>query len=54
MNITPTKEEENWDAVDSQSATEDQFNDVAEEVLIQTMTEEELDHAVAGESLMQQ
>ena len=26
LNTTPTKEEENWDAVDSQSAAEDQFD----------------------------
>ena len=49
-NTTPTEEEENWDAVDSQSATEDQFDDVVEEVLIHTVTDEqELDSAVAGE-----
>ena len=55
LNTTPTKEEENWDAVDSESAAEDQFDDVVIEVLIQTVTEEEeLDHAVAGEPLMQQ
>ena len=56
LNTTPTKEEENWDAVDSQSATEDQFNDVViGEVLIQTVTEEkELDQAVVGEPLTQQ
>ena len=50
-----TEEQENWDAVDSQSAAEDQFDDVViEEVLIQTVTEEELDHAVAGEPFTQQ
>ena len=49
-NTTPTEEEENWDAVDSQSATEDQFDDVVvEEVLIHTVMDEELDNAVAGE-----
>ena len=49
-NTTPTEEEENWDAVDSQSAAEDQFDDVViEEVLIHTVTDEkELDNAVAG------
>ena len=54
-NTTPTEEEENWDAVDSQSAAEDQFDDVVtEEVLIHTVTDEELDNAVAGELLTQQ
>ena len=50
-NTTPTEEEENMDAVDSQSAAEDQFDDVViEEVLIQTGTEDrELDKAVVGE-----
>ena len=49
-NTTPTEEEENWDAVDSQSAVEDQFDDVVEEVLIHTVTDEqELDSAVEGE-----
>ena len=54
LNTTPTEEGENWDAVDSQSTAEDQFDDVLiEEVLIQTVTEEEeLDHAVAGEPLI--
>ena len=28
INMTPTEEEENWDAVDSQSTAEDQFDDV--------------------------
>ena len=52
-NTTPTEEEENWDAVDSQSAVEDQFDDV--EVLIHTVTDEkELDSAVAGEPLARQ
>ena len=53
---TPTKEEENWDTVDSQSAVEDQFDDVViEEVVIHTITDEkELDHAVVGEPPMQQ
>ena len=56
LNTTPTKEEENWNVVDSQSAAEDQFDDVViEEVLIQTVAEEkELDHAVVGEPLTQQ
>ena len=56
LNTTPPEEEENWDAVDSQSTTEDQFDDVViEEVLIQTVAEEkELDHAMAGEPLTQQ
>ena len=54
-NTTPTEEEENWDAVDSQSAVEDQFDDVVvEEVLIHTVTDEELDNAVVGEPLAQQ
>ena len=54
LNTTPTEEEENWDAMDSQSAAEDQFDDVVE-VLIQTVTEgEELDHAVVGEPLTRQ
>ena len=54
-NTMPTEEEENWDTVDSQSAAEDQFDDVAEEVLIHTVTDEkELDSAVAGEPLTQQ
>ena len=51
-----TEEEENWDAVDSQSTAEDQDDDVViEEVLIQTVAEEkESDHAVVGEPLTQQ
>ena len=54
-NTTPTEEEENWDAVDSQSAAEDQFDDVVvEEVLIHTVMDEELDNAVAEEPLAQQ
>ena len=55
-NTTPTEEEENWDAVDSQSTAEDQFDDVViEEVLMHTITDEkELDHAVVGEPLVQQ
>ena len=55
-NTTPTEEEENWDVVDSQSATEDQFDDVViEEALIHTVTDEkELDNAEAGEPLAQQ
>ena len=55
-NTTPTEEEENWDAVDSQSTTEDQFDDVEiEEVLIQTVTDDkELEHTVVGEPLTQQ
>ena len=56
LNTTPTKEGENWDTVDSHSATEDQFDNVIIEdvVVIQTVTEEEeLDHAVAGEPLTQ-
>ena len=52
-NTTPTEEEENWDVVDSQSATEDQFDDVVieeEEVLIHTMymDEKELDQCSGG------
>ena len=56
LNTTPTEEEENWDVVDSQSAAEDQFNDVViGEVSIQTVTEgKELDNVVAGEPLTQQ
>ena len=57
VNMTPTEEGGNWDAVDSQSTPEDQFDDVIVEdkVVIQTMTEEEeLDHAVAGQPLTQQ
>ena len=57
LNTTPTEEGENWDTVDSQSTTEDQFDDVIveDEVVIQTvMEEEELDHAVVGEPLTQQ
>ena len=55
-NTMPTEEEENWDTVDSQSTTEDQFDNVViEEVLIHTVTDEkELDNAVAGEPLVQQ
>ena len=46
----PLKRKKNWDAVDSQSAAEDQFDDVVEEVLIHTVTDEqELDSAVEGE-----
>ena len=46
---TPTEEEENWDAADAQSATEDQFDDV-EEVLIHSVIDEpELDNPVDGE-----
>ena len=49
-NTAPTEEEENWDAVDTQSAAEDQFDDVIEEVLIHlVMDEQELDSAVEGE-----
>ena len=57
LNTTPTEEEENWDVVDSQSAMEDQFDNVIieDEVVIQTVTEEEeLDHAVVEEPLTQQ
>ena len=57
LNTMPTEEGENWDVVDSQSAAEDQFDDVIieDEVVIQTMMEEEeLDHAVAGEPPTQQ
>ena len=56
VNMTPTEKEENWDAVDSQSAAEDQYDDVIieDEVIIQTITEEEEeDHAVEGEPLTQ-
>ena len=55
VNMTPA-EEENWDAVDSQSAAGDQYDDVVieDEVIIQTVTEEEEeDHAVVGEPLTQ-
>ena len=50
LNTIPTEEEENWDAVDSQSAAEDQFDDVViGDVSIQTVTEgKELDHVVVG------
>ena len=54
--MTPTEEGENWDMVDSQSAVEDQSDDVIveDEVVIQTVTEEEeVDHAVAEEPLTQ-
>ena len=53
LNTTPTEEGENWDAVDSQSTAEDQFNDVIveDEVVVQTVTEEDLDCVVVGEPL---
>ena len=57
LNTTPTEEGENWDTVDSQSATEDQFDDVIveDEVVVQTVTKQEgLDHVVVGEPLTQQ
>ena len=45
----PTEEEENWDAVDTQSAAEDQFDDV-EEVLIHLVIDEPgLGNPVDGE-----
>ena len=56
VNMTPTEEGENWDAVDSQSAAEDQSDNVIveDEVVIQTVTEEEeVDHGVAEEPLTQ-
>ena len=46
---TPTEEEENWDVVDTQSAAEDQFNDVEEVLIHSVMDEQELDSAVEGE-----
>ena len=45
----PTEEEENWDAVDTQSAAEDQFDDVEEVLIHSVMDEQELDSAVEGE-----
>ena len=45
----PTEEEENWDAVDTQSATEDQFDDVEEVQIHSVMNEPELDSPVDGE-----
>ena len=45
----PTEEEENWDVVDTQSATEDQFDDVEEVLIHSVMNEPELDSAVDGE-----
>ena len=45
----PTEEEENWDAVDTQSAAEDQFDDVEEVLIHSVMNEPELDSAVDGE-----
>ena len=55
MNAKPTGEVENWDMEDSQSATEPQFEDVIieEEVVIESVTEEELEPPVAGEPLTQ-
>ena len=45
----PTEEEENWDAVDTQSAVEDQFDDVEEVLIHSVMNEPELDSPVDGE-----
>ena len=45
----PTEEEENWDAVDTQSAAEDQFDDVEEVLIHSVMDEPELDSAVEVE-----
>ena len=56
VNTNPTEEEENCDAVDSQSAVEDQSDDVIieDEVVIQTVMEkEELEHPVVGKLLTQ-
>ena len=55
MKVKPTGEVENWDAEDSQSATESQFEYVIieEEVVIESVTEEELEPPVAGELLTQ-
>ena len=55
MKAKPMEEVENWDVEDSQSATEPQFEDVfiEEEVVIQSVTEEELEHPVVGEPLTQ-
>ena len=46
---TPTKEEENWDAVDTQSATGDQFDDVEEVLIHSVINKPELDNPVDGE-----
>ena len=48
-------EVENWDAEDSQSTTEPQFEEVIieEEVVIESVTAEELEPPVAGEPLTQ-
>ena len=53
MNAKPTGEEENWDTEDSQAAVEPQFEDVIieEEVVIESVTEEELQPPVAGKPL---
>ena len=45
----PTEEEENWNAVDTQSAAEDQFDDVEEVLIHSVMNEPELDSPVDGE-----
>ena len=46
---TPTEEEENWDAVDTHSAAEDQFDDVEEVLIHLVMNEPELDSPMDGE-----
>ena len=50
MNAKPTGETENWDAEDSQSATDPQFEDaiIEEQVVIESVMEEELEPPVAG------
>ena len=55
MKAKPTEEAENWDMEDCQSAAEPQFEDVVieEEVVIESVTEEELQPPVAGEPLTQ-
>ena len=55
MNVKPTGETENWDAEDSQSAADLQFEDaiIEEQVVIESVTEEELEPPVAGEPLTQ-
>ena len=55
MKAKPTGEVENWDVEDSQSAAEPQFKDVIieEEVVIESVTEEELEPPLVGEPLTQ-
>ena len=42
---------ENWDVEDSQSAVEPQFEDATVDVVIESVTEEELEQPMAGEPL---